>query len=57
MKQYTLKKYNYDLEMMETVMSDDHEHVLMDIMETLSDYYPSTVMFIVDNFQEILQTM
>jgi hypothetical protein len=54
MKQYTLKKYNHDTEMMETVMSDDHEHVLMDIMETLSDYYPSTVMFIVDNLQEIL---
>lgn len=54
MKQYTLKKYNHDTEMMENVMSDDHDHVLMDIMETLSGYYPGTVMFIVDNLQEIL---
>jgi len=56
---YTLIRYHKDIlghegyDYMEKVMSSNEEHILMEEMESLSDQYPNSVMWIVNNFQEI----
>jgi hypothetical protein len=60
MQNYTLIRYHKDIvghegyDFMEKVMSSNEEHILIELMESLSDEYPNAVMWIADNFQEML---